>query len=43
VKLDFEAFMDTYELGDPPFQDNPFYWAPFILLGDDRRTDPQWD
>lgn len=37
----FEDFLNNYpELGDPPFGGNPFYWAPFILLGDDRRTDP---
>lgn len=37
----FQSFLDNYpELGDPPFGDNPFYWAPFILLGEDRRTDP---
>lgn len=36
----FKSFLDNYpELGDPPFGDNPFYWAPFVLLGDDRRTD----
>lgn len=37
----FEDYLMNYpELGDPPFGDNPFYWAPFILLGDDQRTDP---